>query len=212
MRQSTWSALKASNATVGSLGDLLAGVVVGDPARRRVQLERHEPVVRRRGERAGAQRPLPDVGRHVHRIVEALQVENPVEPEGAQVADPVTPPDEVRRPVRGEHPPLDDVPAIFRELGQLLEVAGPQRPPILFDPQEWIEDGLAGAGRSQEVGGHEALRDADGILEQRFHIGLGVDAQRIQDGLAKTDLKVDPDVPQGGVIWVFALKQQQPKQ
>ena len=37
--------------------------------------------------------------------------------------------------------------------------------------------------------------------------GWGVDAQRIQDSLAKTSLKVDPDaVPQGGVVWVFALR------
>jgi alcohol dehydrogenase (cytochrome c) len=37
--------------------------------------------------------------------------------------------------------------------------------------------------------------------------GWGVDAQRIQDKLAQTPLKLDPDsVPQGGVIWVFALR------
>jgi alcohol dehydrogenase (cytochrome c) len=37
--------------------------------------------------------------------------------------------------------------------------------------------------------------------------GWGVDAQRIQDKLAATPLKVDADaVPQGGVIWVFALR------
>jgi alcohol dehydrogenase (cytochrome c) len=37
--------------------------------------------------------------------------------------------------------------------------------------------------------------------------GWGVDAQRIQDGLAQTPLKLDPNaVPQGGVIWVFALR------
>ncbi len=37
--------------------------------------------------------------------------------------------------------------------------------------------------------------------------GWGVDAQRIQQSLSTTPLKVDPDaVPQGGVIWVFALR------
>jgi alcohol dehydrogenase (cytochrome c) len=37
--------------------------------------------------------------------------------------------------------------------------------------------------------------------------GWGVDAQRQQVGLAKTSLKLDPNaVPQGGVIWVFALR------
>jgi len=39
--------------------------------------------------------------------------------------------------------------------------------------------------------------------------GWGVDAQRIQDALSKTSLKLDPNmVPQGGVIWVFALRGQ----
>ena len=38
--------------------------------------------------------------------------------------------------------------------------------------------------------------------------GWGVDAQRIQESLSKTQLKLDPNaVPQGGVIWVFALRQ-----
>jgi alcohol dehydrogenase (cytochrome c) len=37
--------------------------------------------------------------------------------------------------------------------------------------------------------------------------GWGVDAQRIQDGLAKTSMKLDANaVPQGGVVWVFAVK------
>lgn len=37
--------------------------------------------------------------------------------------------------------------------------------------------------------------------------GWGVDAQRIQDSLSKTSLKLDANaVPQGGVVWVFALR------
>ena len=37
--------------------------------------------------------------------------------------------------------------------------------------------------------------------------GWGVDAQRIQNSLAKTSMKLDPDaVPQGGVVWVFAVR------
>ena len=37
--------------------------------------------------------------------------------------------------------------------------------------------------------------------------GWGVDAQRIQQALSTTPLKLDPDaVPQGGVVWVFALR------
>jgi alcohol dehydrogenase (cytochrome c) len=39
--------------------------------------------------------------------------------------------------------------------------------------------------------------------------GWGVDAQRIQTALAATPLKLDPNaVPQGGVVWVFALRRQ----
>jgi hypothetical protein len=37
--------------------------------------------------------------------------------------------------------------------------------------------------------------------------GWGVDAQRIQDALAtKNNIGVEDNVPQGGVVWVFALK------
>jgi len=37
--------------------------------------------------------------------------------------------------------------------------------------------------------------------------GWGVDGQRITDGLSKTKLKVDPDAPQGGMVWVFSVNQ-----
>ena len=37
--------------------------------------------------------------------------------------------------------------------------------------------------------------------------GWGVDAQRIQDKLAKANIGVSDDVPQGGVVWVFKVKQ-----
>jgi alcohol dehydrogenase (cytochrome c) len=49
--------------------------------------------------------------------------------------------------------------------------------------------------------------EVDGTEYIAIQSGWGVDAQRIQDGLAKTDLKLNPDVPQGGVVWVFALRQ-----
>ncbi len=48
--------------------------------------------------------------------------------------------------------------------------------------------------------------EVDGTEYIAVQSGWGVDAQRIQDMLAKTDLKLDPDVPQGGVVWVFAVK------
>lgn len=48
--------------------------------------------------------------------------------------------------------------------------------------------------------------EVDGTEYIAVQSGWGVDAQRIQNMLAKTDLKLDPDVPQGGVVWVFAVK------
>jgi alcohol dehydrogenase (cytochrome c) len=36
--------------------------------------------------------------------------------------------------------------------------------------------------------------------------GWGVDAQRIQDSLSKDNVGVEDNVPQGGVVWVFAVK------
>ena len=36
--------------------------------------------------------------------------------------------------------------------------------------------------------------------------GWGVDAQRIQDALAGTHVKLENNVPQGGVVWVFAVR------
>ena len=48
--------------------------------------------------------------------------------------------------------------------------------------------------------------EVDGTEYIAIQSGWGVDAQRIQNMLAKTDLKLDPDVPQGGVVWVFAVR------
>jgi len=48
--------------------------------------------------------------------------------------------------------------------------------------------------------------EVDGTEYIAIQSGWGVDAQRIQDSLSKTDMKLDPDVPQGGVIWVFAVQ------
>ena len=36
--------------------------------------------------------------------------------------------------------------------------------------------------------------------------GWGVDAQRIQDALAGDNIGIESNVPQGGVVWVFAVK------
>jgi alcohol dehydrogenase (cytochrome c) len=54
--------------------------------------------------------------------------------------------------------------------------------------------------------------EVDGTEYIAVQSGWGVDAQRIQDGLAKAGMHIDPDVPQGGVIWVFALRQQPSQQ
>jgi alcohol dehydrogenase (cytochrome c) len=48
--------------------------------------------------------------------------------------------------------------------------------------------------------------EVDGTQYIAVQSGWGVDAQRIQDGLAGLNIGVDANVPQGGVVWVFALK------
>lgn len=47
--------------------------------------------------------------------------------------------------------------------------------------------------------------EVDGTEYVAIQSGWGVDAQRIQDSLFKAHFLTDPDVPQGGVVWVFAL-------
>ncbi len=50
--------------------------------------------------------------------------------------------------------------------------------------------------------------EVDGKQYIAVQSGWGVDAQRMQDSLAKADpANYTADVPQGGVIWVFALRQ-----
>jgi alcohol dehydrogenase (cytochrome c) len=48
----------------------------------------------------------------------------------------------------------------------------------------------------------------DGTEYIAVQSGWGVDAERIQDALAKQNLGLSDNVPQGGVVWVFAVKQQ----
>ncbi len=64
--------------------------------------------------------------------------------------------------------------------------------------QQRTNSGIIGMPVAYQVG------DTEFIAVQS---GWGVDAQRIQQGLSTTQLKLDPDaVPQGGVVWVFALR------
>jgi alcohol dehydrogenase (cytochrome c) len=64
--------------------------------------------------------------------------------------------------------------------------------------QQKTNSGIIGMPVAYQVGDTEYVA---------IQSGWGVDAQRIQDSLAKTSLKLDPDaVPQGGVVWVFALR------
>jgi alcohol dehydrogenase (cytochrome c) len=63
--------------------------------------------------------------------------------------------------------------------------------------EQKTNSGIMGMPVAYEVDGQEYIA---------IQSGWGVDAQRIQNMLAKTDLKLDPDVPQGGVVWVFAVK------
>jgi alcohol dehydrogenase (cytochrome c) len=48
--------------------------------------------------------------------------------------------------------------------------------------------------------------EVDGTQYIAVQSGWGVDAQRIQDGLSALNVGFEPDVPQGGVVWVFAVK------
>ena len=49
--------------------------------------------------------------------------------------------------------------------------------------------------------------EVDGTEYIAVQSGWGVDAQRIQDALSKDkSLGIEDNVPQGGVVWVFAVK------
>jgi alcohol dehydrogenase (cytochrome c) len=49
--------------------------------------------------------------------------------------------------------------------------------------------------------------EMDGTQYIAIQSGWGVDAQRIQDALATSNnIGVENNVPQGGVVWVFAVK------
>jgi alcohol dehydrogenase (cytochrome c) len=48
--------------------------------------------------------------------------------------------------------------------------------------------------------------DVDGTEYIAIQSGWGVDAQRIQDALHDKNIGFENNVPQGGVVWVFALK------
>ncbi|WP_256375391.1 ubiquinol-cytochrome c reductase iron-sulfur subunit [Bradyrhizobium sp. WSM3983] len=48
--------------------------------------------------------------------------------------------------------------------------------------------------------------EIDGTQYVAIQSGWGVDAQRIPDALATNNIGIESNVPQGGVIWVFALK------
>ena len=65
--------------------------------------------------------------------------------------------------------------------------------------EQKTNSGITGAPIAYEV---------DGTQYIAVQSGWGVDAQRIQDALAKANIGVSDNVPQGGVVWVFALKQQ----
>jgi alcohol dehydrogenase (cytochrome c) len=56
------------------------------------------------------------------------------------------------------------------------------------------------------ISGGPSTFEVDGKQYIAVQSGWGVDAQRIQDSLSKLGVGVSPDVPQGGVVWVFAVK------
>ena len=63
--------------------------------------------------------------------------------------------------------------------------------------EQRTNSGIMGMPVAYEVDGQEYIA---------IQSGWGVDAQRIQNMLAKTTMKLNPDVPQGGVVWVFAVQ------
>jgi alcohol dehydrogenase (cytochrome c) len=65
--------------------------------------------------------------------------------------------------------------------------------------EQKTNSGITGAPVAYEVDGTEYVA---------VQSGWGVDAQRIQDALAKGNVGLSDNVPQGGVVWVFAVKQQ----
>jgi len=63
--------------------------------------------------------------------------------------------------------------------------------------EQVTNSGITGAPVAFEVDGTEYIA---------VQSGWGVDAQRIQDSLTALNIGIEPNVPQGGVVWVFALK------
>lgn len=63
--------------------------------------------------------------------------------------------------------------------------------------QQKTNSGIVGMPVAYEVDGTEYIA---------IQSGWGVDAQRIQDALAGDNVGIESNVPQGGVVWVFALK------
>jgi alcohol dehydrogenase (cytochrome c) len=63
--------------------------------------------------------------------------------------------------------------------------------------EQKTNSGIMGMPMSYEV---------DGTQYIAIQSGWGVDAQRIQDALSTQNLGIENNVPQGGVVWVFAVK------
>ena len=64
--------------------------------------------------------------------------------------------------------------------------------------EQGTNSGITGAPVAYEVDGTEYIA---------VQSGWGVDAERIQDKLAQANIGVSDNVPQGGVVWVFKVKQ-----
>ena len=63
--------------------------------------------------------------------------------------------------------------------------------------EQKTNSGIMGMPMAYEVDGTEYIA---------IQSGWGVDAQRIQDALAGNHIGIENNVPQGGVVWVFAVK------
>ncbi len=64
-------------------------------------------------------------------------------------------------------------------------------------------------GAEDEFGHHghvPVAYEVDGTQYIAVQSGWGVDAQRIQDALSKGNIGLEDNVPQGVVVWVFAVR------
>ena len=104
------------------------------------------------------------------------------------------------RPLNSGHqegtPLVHDGILYFPAPGDVIDAIDAQSGEVLWEQK--TNSGIMGMPIAYEV---------DGTQYIAVQSGGGVDAQRIQDALATTaNIGIENNVPQGGVVWVFAVK------